>query len=376
MKKKKNEYKPHRYKNLPKHILYVLGMLILAYIFVVLGYSVARPFGKLGEEKPPVALSIESELSTDNVEAVTDEESLLKKVKAFRLAEEEIVSLEDLDAKIHLVSKMEYNTVIIPIKLKGGQLNFSPTYEGAAIAELGNDISLADMCKVVMNAGFTPAVSINALNDNIYPKSNLESGFLQKDTKKLWYDKTGADGKPWLNPSSNETKKYLSAITGEAAAAGFEYILCTDMSYPDFDKKTFEQLSGTAAMEDRYLDLADDVNTMSESAKAKNSKLWLELNASELIKGTAEVFTKPIMLGCDKYLLNIDIATLQKDNSINLSNKSDVLKLIENTLGEIQKKIYKTSFIPEIEISALGSVSQEQAKELLEELGYNSYIFK
>ena len=61
MKKKKNVYKPHRYKDLPKNILYIIAMAVLAYCFVVIGYSVAKPFGEIGEPPKPVLDSLTGE---------------------------------------------------------------------------------------------------------------------------------------------------------------------------------------------------------------------------------------------------------------------------------------------------------------------------
>ena len=132
--------------------------------------------------------------------------------------------------------------IIIPLKLEGGHLNYSSAFEGAVMAENGNDIELADICTVIKNQGYTPAACVNAMQDNLYPVSNKDSGFLLNSNKSIWYDKQGSDGKPWLNPASGETKKYLAAISGEIAAAGFEYILCTNMEYPPLSGYALEDI--------------------------------------------------------------------------------------------------------------------------------------
>ena len=369
MKKKKNVYKPHRYKNLPKNILYVIAMAVLAYCFVVIGYSVAKPFGEIGEPPKPVLDS----LTADDGEKSDSENS--SAYRAYRISDEESEDLENLRTKLMILPKKDYNTVIVPIKLEGGKLTYETAYENAAYYEGSSYTDIHDICDAVKENGFTACAMINTMHDNLYPQFNTQSGFLKKKDKSLWLD-NGKSGDPWLDPSSSEAKKYLSAISGEAAAAGFDYIICTDVEYPKFNSEALEEVSGNANKNDRYLDLADDVNAMSESAEAQGGKLWLEIKASELLSGTSEVFFKPNMLKTDKYILDIDMDGLKESGVIKAFDNKTTENIIKEVLEKTEKKIYKTSFIPEISTTGTNAFTLNEFKKVMEENNYRSYVIK
>ena len=370
MKKKKNVYKPHRYKDLPKNILYIIAMAVLAYCFVVIGYSVAKPFGEIGEPPKPVLDSLTGEEGEPENDTKDD-----TSYKTYRIADAEAEDLENLKTKLMILPKKDYNTIIVPIKLDGGKLTYETAYENAASYDESSDTDIHDICAAVKENGFTACAMINTMHDHLYPLFNTQSGFLKKKDKSLWLD-NGKSGDPWLDPSSSETKKYLSAISGEAAAAGFDYIVCTDVEYPKFNSESLEEVSGNANKKDRYLDLADDVNAMSEAADAQGGKLWLEIKASELLSGTSEVFFKPNMLKADKYILDIDMDGLKDSGVIKAFDKKSADKIIEEVLEKTEKKIYKTSFIPEITTTGDNAFTLNEFKKIMEKRGYKSYVIK
>ena len=368
MKKKINEYKPHRYRALPKKILYILFLAVLAYIFVVIGYSVAKPFGEIGEVPTPVIDSL-TEKSEDN----SSQKGL--QYTAYRISDDDAQDMEALNSKLITLPKKDCNTVIVPIKLEGGKLTYSTAYEGAASYEESSDTELSEICSAIKDNGFTACALINSMHDNLYPQFNTQSGFLKKSDKSLWLD-NGKSGDPWMDPASGETKKYLAALSGEAIAAGFDLVLCTDMEYPLFSSKALEEISGAASEKDRYLDLVDDVNVMAESADAQGGKLWLEIKASQLLSGTSEVFFKPNMLKADKYILDIDMDGLKESGVIKAFDKKTAANIAKEVLEKTEKKIYKTSFIPEISTNGDKPLSLNEFKEVMNERGYDSYVLK
>ncbi len=378
MKKKKNEYKPHRHKDLPKKILSAAATLLLAYVFAVLGYSVAKPFGEVGETEISEISGLE--LLKASPEGAEHEREKEDSIKAYMLAEEEFEDIDELSSEIQLVNKHNYDTIVVPLKIEGGMLNYSSAYEGAVMADVGNDIELSDILSVIEQEGFKPAAAINTMEDNLYPKSNNEAGFNLSSGQKLWYDKQSSDGKPWLDPASTETKKYLSSITSEIAKAGFEYILCTDMKYPPFSAEALEDIGGKTASPDRYLDLIDDVDAMSAAASDKGSMFWLEISADELFDGKSEVFRKPIMLNVQKYVLQIDPQLFTGYKTIN-GKETDFSGLgfedkIKKVCGAIEGTIYKTSYIPEVLTDSLSDEEKGKIKDIFSEMGYESYIVK
>ena len=161
MKKKKNEYKPKRHPHLLSNILSVLFTLVIASFFVVVGYSVAKPFGEIGE----LSSGDSTADINDTLEAVNDSNVKIPKgYQAYWIKDSEINDIDELKNSLSLISSSEYNMVIVPLKIEGGKLNYNSSNDGAVLADAGNDIALSDIIDAVKQAGFTPAASVNTLS--------------------------------------------------------------------------------------------------------------------------------------------------------------------------------------------------------------------
>ncbi len=376
MKKKKNVYKPKRHPHLVGNILSMFFTVIIAAFFIVVGYSIAKPFGEIGEAKNNTNSSDNSEsaISYDK-----DTENISKGTKAYWLKDTEIESIESLESMLDKVEK-HYNMVVIPLKIEGGKLNYNSSNEGAVLAESGNEISINSITETVKRYGFTPAASINTMQDNLYPKANKNSGFLVKSTKSLWLDSAQKDkGKPWMDPSSSDTKEYLSSISGEIAQAGFEYIISTNVEYPAFSENALKEIGESVTESDRYLNLIDIINSMNKTAESKDSKMWIEIPAYEMLTGSCEVF-QPILLNTQKYVLKIDLSKFNSEITCN-GKKIDFSSMsindkIKTICEETEKLIYKTSFIPEITSLTLTNQQKETIISTFEEMKYDSFIIR
>ena len=238
MKKKKNVYKPKRHPHLLSNILSILFTLVIASFFVVIGYSVAKPFGEIGEM---TSNGTDSGVN-DNLESInSDNDKIPKGFQAYWIKDTEIPDIETLQSTLDRISSNEFNMVIVPLKIEGGKLNYKSSNEGAVLAEAGNELALSDIINAVKESGFTPTASVNTMQDNLYPTANKNAGFLVESSKALWLDSNDKEkGKPWMDPSSSATKEYLSSLTGEIAQAGFEYIISTNVEYPAFSENALE----------------------------------------------------------------------------------------------------------------------------------------
>ena len=152
------------------------------------------------------------------------------------------------------------------------------------------------------------------------------------------------------------------------------------MEYPSFSQEALDDIGGIVTETDRYLDLVDNVNSMSQINENKGSEMWLEISAFDVIQGTCEVFFKPIMLDTQKYVLEIDLKQFGNEikidgKTVNLS-KMSVAEKIELICTRIEENIYKSSFIPEISTSYLSANDKKEIDELFKKLGYSSYIIK
>lgn len=376
MKKKKNVYKPKRHPHLAGNILSLFFTLLIASFFIVIGYSVAKPFGEIGEVKNSSS-SPDSTVITESYGK--DTENISKGTKAYWIKDMEIESLEALDSILDKVDK-NYNMVVIPLKIEGGKLNYNSSNEGAVLAESGNEIPISSITEAVKSYGFTPAASVNAMQDNLYPKANKNAGFLIKSTKTLWLDSPQKDkGKPWMDPASSDTKEYLSSLSGEIAQAGFEYIISTNVEYPAFSENALNEIGESVTDSDRYLNLIDIVNSMNKTAEDKGSKMWIEISAYDMLTGTCETF-QPILLNTQKYVLKIDLSKFNSEivcngKKIDFSSMT-ISEKIKTICEETEKSIYKTSFIPEITSLTLTNQQIETIFSTFEEMKYDSFIIR
>lgn len=377
MKKKKNVYKPKRHPHLLSNIFSVLFTLVIASFFAVIGYSVAKPFGEIGEAPSG---KTDSGIN-DNLESIeSDNVKIPKGFKAFWIKDKEIPDLETLQSTLESISASEYNMVVVPLKIEGGTLNYNSSNEGAVLADAGNDLPLTSIIDTVKAAGFTPAASINAMQDNLYPKANKNAGFLVESSKSLWLDSNDKEkGKPWMDPSSSASKEYLSSLTGEIAQAGFEYIISTNVEFPAFSENALEDIGSKVTDSNRYLDLIDTVNTMNKTAEDKDSNMWIEIPAYEMLTDSCEVF-QPILLNTKKYVLKIDLSKFNSEiecngRKINFASMS-IGEKVKTICEETETKIYKTSFIPEIFSLSLTSTQKAEIYSVFSELEYDSYIIR
>ncbi len=375
MKKKQNVYKRKRNFHIFNILSSVLFSVILVSFFALIGYSVAKPFGKVGEAKNESSGIPELEEPTIPNTDSSDADS----IKAYWLPESEIKDTETFERMIDRIGS-DYNTVVVPLKIQGGKLNYNSGNEGAVMADVCSDMELGDIISTIQQKGYKPAASLNTMNDNLYPLADKSAGFTYKSDGKLWFDANeNKGGKAWLSPSSTAAGSYLSALTTEIATAGFEYIIATDAEYPKFSRIGLDAIGESVTNENRYLDLVDIVNKIADAAKSKSSEMWIEISASEMFGGTCEVF-QPLMLNTDLIVLEINLDDFSSkvkcgNETIDFSGMTTAEK-VEKICDIAETYIYKTSFIPELTGKKLSTADKNSAVEAFKSMKYNSYIIR
>lgn len=375
MKKKQNVYKRKMNFHFLNIIVSVAFSALLVYFFALIGYSVAKPFGKIGEVKIDASLGSEYDTTEPTEKEVSDQ----KTIKAYWFPEIEISNMETFERMLDRIGD-DYNTAVIPMKIKGGKLNYNSADEGAAMAGANSELDINEIVNAVKSHGLKPAASLNTLNDNLYPEADKSSGFINKDSGTLWYDAAeNKGGKAWLSPAAVSAGTYLSALTIEMISAGFEYIIATDAEYPQFSRIGLDAIGETVTNENRYLDLVDIVNKIAAAADSMGHDMWIEISAAEMFEGTCEVY-QALMLKTDKTVLEINLddfnSTVKCGNeNVNFSGLS-INEKIETICTAAETFIYKTSFIPEITGSRISAYDKEKIVETLESMGYDSYIIR
>ena len=118
---------------------------------------------------------------------------------------------------------------------------------------------------------------------------------------------------------------------------------------------------------------------MNKTAESKDSKMWIEIPAYEMMTGSCEVF-QPILLNTQKYVLKIDLSKFNSEITFN-GKKIDfssmtISEKIKTICEETEKSIYKTSFIPEITSLTLTNQQKETIFSTFEEMKYDSFIIR
>ncbi|MGN1085615.1 MAG: hypothetical protein ACI4Q5_01155, partial [Porcipelethomonas sp.] len=134
MRKKQNVYKRKRDFHIFRTLSSVLFSALLVSFFALIGYSVAKPFGKVGEAKNDSSYLLDLDEFSVPSDDVSDENT----IKAYWLPETEIKDLETLERMLDRIGDA-YNTAVIPLKISGGKLNYNSVNEGAIMAEVNSE---------------------------------------------------------------------------------------------------------------------------------------------------------------------------------------------------------------------------------------------
>lgn len=392
--------KKYRRKSKLRSVISAIVTVVLIGCVAFLGYSVGAPilnylqnkdsyYSESGKYVPDVTedlVSSESGLLSDNG-AVSDVVSsnsnteALEHSDAYTLNAEALKSITDLEAALTGVSK-DYNSVIVPLKLQGGYLNYASVLEDAETADAVNsDVDLQDVYDTITDKGFIPIAQISTLNDNIYPKMYGDTAYRFENEDTLWLDNSPSNGgKPWISPFSAGTKSYLSRIVKEISKTGFKEIVCTDIEFPAFRSSDLNYIGSTVKSETRYLALVETANQMIDAANINGSNIIIEESAVKILNSTSEIY-KPDELGKCEFSVAInleeagDSISLVSGSNIELSGKSadEKIKLIAEGL----KHSYSDKdFIVTLTASEYTESELTKAKTMLADLGYEAVYVK
>lgn len=235
-----------------------------------------------------------------------------KKVQcSVRLPESSVNDADSLRAMLKDVKSKYPNAgaVVIPMKLQGGELNYSSKAAGdASYVVCKGSMTAAEIAKIVREEGLYAYASCSLLEDHLYSSvyTYWHAGYrVEKNgvlTGDQWYDYfPDQGGQPWLDPNSDMTVSYLENIVKELSAGGFSAILCSDIKYPNFVQADEKYLNPDiyAKNPDALIKLANALN----AASSDTTDIVLDLSAYYAMNGWELVY--------DPAKLNISYALLE-----------------------------------------------------------------
>lgn len=334
--------------------------------------------GGKGKETEDLLLPTKAATDTD-AEEPEQPEVTAEQYSAVALTVNDIMTIESLkNALAGIPADQNITYVEIPLKIKGGEIYFNSTSEEAwRSGAVKSTIMLPELADTIKNAGFRPAALISTYSDNIMPASYPLAGYMTTETNDQWIDDSyEAGGKPWLSPYSGLADKYLGYLVGEAAEAGFDYVVCSDFSFPEFRETDLSLLDERLSRKDRYTAMTSAANSLYTKCLADDCKMFVEVSASDLLCGRGEVL-QPMLLSTGTVVLNIDIDHL----SAGISDGKTIYeftdtpdKITEKALGFLSDRFKDFNTIVRVSGAGISPEELMKARDVATEKGYTSYI--
>lgn len=366
-----------------------LTVLLIGGIFFI-GFSVAGPLINYAKQKGDTATTtaptFEEELVTDtNGELVTQEDTTtvtpfnIERFKAYSLSTMDIVDADTLKKALKRIpadGKIEY--IEVPLKEAGGNIYYATNnYYATSSGIVMGAMKPKDIANTIISAGYKPVAHISTFYDNVVPMYFQDMSYLTYADGSLWIDNSAeAGGKPWLNPFSEKAVNYNTDIVDEVTSAGFVRVVCSDFVFPDFRQSDIDYLGDRFVSSDRYMTLTSAANIMYEKAMTNGSKMLLEVDAADILRGKKDIL-QPMLLKVNTVVLNIDldaiaygVATNETVYEFNGTPSENVKKMLDLVGVDLE------DFNVAVRVSGSTAGIQEllDAKDEIVGCGYDSYV--
>lgn len=339
----------HKRRDAASAVKVALGIVGLA-VLVFIGYSIGAPiqryiYEKRGEnEKTDESGNTETEYYDDRlpnaVTSFTDfdldtqtqtetaaENKPAKKgmpdiseIKGASVSTEAMNDSQALADEVSRLKDLGFNAAVFTLKDKGGDIYFridSPFASFAGGENIRSELFADEIASAAKSQGLIAVAKINLLQDsNTY--GDTAYGSYKDAVGNLWTD---SSGNSWLSPYDENTFGFISDISSEISAAGFDYIIISGLSFPDFSTEDYSTLGDALAYGGRYAALVRAANTVYKSTANTDCKVILEADAAELENGNAEA-VRP-----DELLFN-DLAVIYEDKNSPVLSEWKGMKVI------------------------------------------------
>ena len=222
----------------------------------------------------------------------------------YMLPEDSLRDLGTLDNYAEHIAGQGYTGIILPLKLKGGMLQYASGNDRAKTcgASGANMLTLREITNAAGRYHLTCSALFSTLEDHVYPNVYMDGSYTFNGSTRWLDNKPESGGKPWLDPFSAASGTYLSELAAEIEHGGFTHILCTDAVFPDFFRSDAELLGGRIQDTDqRRKALASVLNQITAAAPTAGSYFSL----AELVLGHEEAFV-PDLLDMKQVFVRID----------------------------------------------------------------------
>lgn len=164
---------------------------------------------------------------------------------AYFVAEDTLKDLDSVEAAAKECRENGYRSMILPLKLSSGMLQYASSVDKAVACGASNDemLTLREIVNAANRYDVNCIGQISTLEDHTFPNFFMEGSYVFKEGTTRWLDDKPAEGgKPWLNPFDAASADYLAGIAAEIQKGGFTEIICTGTIFPHFFRSDAELL--------------------------------------------------------------------------------------------------------------------------------------
>ena len=189
-------------------------------------------------------------------------------------------SAEQAAATAQNLASQGVGYAVVPCKDSQGYVYYQSSVATAQSSVSATTFDAAAV-QALKDAGITPIASICAFRDPLAPYVDRSMAVRYQDTDYFWLDAAAdAGGKPWLNPYSDGSVAYITALIDEVRAMGFEQVWLTGVQFPTTagrDKANYGDTAGVS-MGQRLAQVL--------SGWQAGGDCWVEYPLSEVLAGS------------------------------------------------------------------------------------------
>lgn len=264
LRQRKIKRTPHLYKrdNPIKRVLGTLLFIVLIVALVALGYVIAGEFSRRAKEpKPdtssipvPVSSNIPDSSDTAYTSSETDQKSDTYVTAFMPYTVYEGKNTTQINSWIADKKSAGFNSIMVELKDEIGIIHYQTNSPLAAEykAISPNAADATALVAAIRDADLIPQACISAMKDRTAPRIERKNAYAYADQLDVnWWDDSAVNGgKPWLNPYMPAARDYIASLTREALNCGFDWVVLTNVMFPDKNTQQMNVISESMSREE------------------------------------------------------------------------------------------------------------------------------
>lgn len=377
----------HKPVSKTRKIVALVITIIFAILLVFFGYCIGEPIYNYIKNPPetnpntwtpPEVTNIitEETLPTSDMIPVSFQEW-----SAYTLKPVDMLNKELFESAVESAKDSGYTSVVVPLKTQGGEMYYATKVNVALLNGeiVKSELPLDEISKTIKRSGLMPIASVSVLYDNLSPVNETDIGFKIEESGILWYDDyINVGGKPWISPFSSSSQNYLSHVSDEIGASGFDAVLISDIAFPEFDEADFSEIGDIIRNEElRGTVLYETASLFSDCAPFT----MYRTSASEIVNDKDEFLEKTdYMPPFTAVAVEFDYDTIENkliynDEEFTLS-EMNIYERTKIISGFVSSEFSGIELIPVISSKKMMAGDVDEAIRALSELGYTKYIIE